>query len=290
MNLGILLSEGRVSTTTQGADTLLLQKGTCGYTTARSVFGTRVFRFEDHVVRLMTAMSGLFPEACGTFGITKEEIRERISHDISLCWQELYKIQPELKQSNGDVKINVMIECPTETQKLPVTILLQPMAPPHSPPIVCDIYHVCRSNAQVKDSNWVKKRKSFYEQSGSSVEEILLCENDCILEGGQTNFFVIQKGVVHTANEGILPGTMREMALQLCKKMNIPVVLSPPRVDSIGEWDACFLTSTSRFIMPIHVVRMGQTVVRDDFGKCEILEKLLSLVNSQLLEESVPFL
>ena len=113
------------------------------------------------------------------------------------------------------------------------------MTKSRAPPIICDVYNVVRQNALVKDSFWVRQREAYYEQSGPSVEEILLCENNEIFEGGQSNFFMVKGDTVYTRDEGVLQGTVRS-----------------------SSWDACFLTSTSRFLMNIDRVRVGMVTWR----------------------------
>ena len=50
-----------------------------------------------------------------------------------------------------------------------------------------------------------------------------------MFEGSQTNVFVVEKdGRIRTANEGILPGTIRNIIVKECKRENIPIDMSPP--------------------------------------------------------------
>ena len=102
-----------------------------------------------------------------------------------------------------------------------------------------------------------RDREAYYAKSGKSVEDIILCENGCIFEGGQSNFFAVKNGTVYTKGDGVLQGTMRAMVLTICEKVDIPVCLDAPRVEEIPLWDACFLTSTSRFVMNIDTLRVG---------------------------------
>ena len=98
------------------------------------------------------------------------------------------------------------------------------------------------------------------------MEDILLCENDCMYEGGQSNFFAVKNGTVYTRGDGVLQGTMRSMVLTLCEKLNIPVCLESPRLSEISQWDACFLTSTSRSVMNINTVRVGDELTASCLG------------------------
>ena len=100
------------------------------------------------------------------------------------------------------------------------------------------------------------ERDAYYKKSGKGVEDILLCENDCLFEGGQSNFFAVKNGTVYTRGDGVLQGTMRSMVLTICEKLNIHLCLESPRLSEISQWDACFITSTSRCVMNINTVRV----------------------------------
>ena len=49
-----------------------------------------------------------------------------------------------------------------------------------------------------------------------------------ILEGLSSNFFAVVGGAVQTAGEGVLAGTVREVALLVAEREGIPVDLTPP--------------------------------------------------------------
>lgn len=61
----------------------------------------------------------------------------------------------------------------------------------------------------------------------------------------------VQDGVVHTAGDGILEGTVRRLVLEVCAEDGVPVVLAPPTLASVATWAGAFLTSTSRLVLPI---------------------------------------
>lgn len=108
---------------------------------------------------------------------------------------------------------------------------------------------------------FISQRDQYYKQSGKSVEEIILCDNDHIFEGGQSNFFAVKNGTVYTNDEGVLNGTVRSMVITLCEKLHIPLVMEAPLLSEVMQWDACFITSTSRFIMNINTLRVGVWIV-----------------------------
>lgn len=102
-----------------------------------------------------TAIAGLFPEEQQSLNITKEEIRNTMISNVRKARDYLCEKNPAIVEDKLNVKFSVIIEKPTKEDRLPMTILISPMAKPHSPPIVCDVYHVVRQNAVVKDSKWV---------------------------------------------------------------------------------------------------------------------------------------
>lgn len=136
-----------------------------------------------------------------------------------------------------------------------------------------------RENALAKDSKWVIDRKklltkkpsimepvstsseSEYESttpSSSSYEEIILInDNGELLEGTQTNFYVVMNESIITANEGILYGSVRDSVLRVCEAHDIEVELRPPTLDDLRQASGVFITSTSRLVMPVHEVVLG---------------------------------
>lgn len=74
-----------------------------------------------------------------------------------------------------------------------------------------------RVNAKAKDSEWVRQRKAWEKDKPADVNEVLLVTPDGhVLEGLTSNFFVLGADVaVHTADEGVLSGTVRELILEV---------------------------------------------------------------------------
>ena len=85
------------------------------------------------------------------------------------------------------------------------------------------------------------------------MNEIVLSreEDGALLEGSQTNFFAVIDNAVHTADDGILEGTVRLLLLEVCEREGIPVVRTPPTLASIDSWDGALISSTSRLALPV---------------------------------------
>lgn len=144
-----------------------------------------------------------------------------------------------------------------------------------------------RNNAAAKDSQWINERENTAEHG--CEEYILVNDNGEMLEGTQTNFFLVTKdGCVLTADEGILRGSVRDSVLRVCTENAIPLELRPPTVDDFDNASGAFLSSTSRLVMPIHEVVVN--VSGDDvagtppspatyhFPNCEVTKWIQELV------------
>ena len=51
-----------------------------------------------------------------------------------------------------------------------------------------------------------------------------LSDKGALLEGLSSNFFVVSKGKVFTADEGVLSGSIRELVLEACNELKVAVV------------------------------------------------------------------
>lgn len=144
-------------------------------------------------------------------------------------------------------KITILLNTTPQDYELVVHCVELPTRP--TPPVKVQILGAPRSSATSKDSQWVADRKYYTDSKPADVNEIILSEpNGALLEGSQSNFFVVCDGAIHTAGEGILFGTVRDLALRVCEQMGIPVVLKPPNVAEIEKWDEVFI---SRFTHPL---------------------------------------
>ena len=125
-----------------------------------------------------------------------------------------------------------------------------------------------------------------------------------LLEGTQTNFFAVVNGALHTAGEGVLEGTVRRLALEVCSREGIEVVLRPPRLAELADWEGALISSTSRLLLPVdevYVPREGEPAVDadrarvfassdsdSDGGDGGLARRLQRLVAAEVLAHSTP--
>jgi branched-subunit amino acid aminotransferase/4-amino-4-deoxychorismate lyase len=77
--------------------------------------------------------------------------------------------------------------------------------------------------------------------------------------------------------------------------MGIPVIFENPRISDVKKWDGAFISSTSRMLMPIDVLRVmnpdleSKEVVEEfSFKKCDILQKLSEHLHETIKKSATP--
>ncbi|EQC36913.1 hypothetical protein SDRG_05740 [Saprolegnia diclina VS20] len=128
-----------------------------------------------------------------------------------------------------------------------------------------------RRNPGVKHVSWIDERKYLEAAAAEkaaelgigSFGEVLLSQRDAdthhLLEGLITNFFVLHNGRLYTARDDVLLGSTRELVLQACERLCIPVVHEPPVLEASATWEAAFVTSVVRMIVPVKTLRRQDT-------------------------------
>lgn len=111
------------------------------------------------------------------------------------------------------------------------------------------------------------------EAKAAGFAEAMLHRNGLVTEGASTNMFGIKDGVVktHPVSNLILEGITRQVVLQICKELNIPVEEKAFTVEEAFEMDEVFYTSTTAEVMPI--IQIDDQVIGD--GKIGALTKRL---------------
>jgi branched-subunit amino acid aminotransferase/4-amino-4-deoxychorismate lyase len=113
----------------------------------------------------------------------------------------------------------------------------------------------------VKDSTWVRERQALEKNKGRDINEVLLMDDEeQLYEGMASNFLAVSNSTVYCASlDHILLGTILKMVVDICKQNDIPFEWQFPRLEDAreGKWDGCFITSTSRLLLPIESIYVG---------------------------------
>ncbi|XP_015159019.1 uncharacterized protein [Solanum tuberosum] len=135
-----------------------------------------------------------------------------------------------------------------------------------------------RRVANAKYSDWVRQRKQLEKLRPPYVNELLLSNNgDQILEGCLTNLFVVchkdVTGDYHKSSQrdnestvsielqtapirdGVLPGVVRQVILDICSRNKIPVREIAPSWSEREMWSEAFITSSLRLLQHVEVIQ-----------------------------------
>ncbi|WJX14739.1 hypothetical protein P8452_04956 [Trifolium repens] len=135
-----------------------------------------------------------------------------------------------------------------------------------------------RNIAAAKYSDWVRIRKTLEKLRPPSVTELLLShDGNQILEGCVTNFFVVCRKdwdsddgevpydygnknyfEVQTApiNDGVLPGIIRQLVLEVCRDEGIPFREVAPSWSKHEIWEEAFITSSLRLLQHVDSIQV----------------------------------
>jgi len=160
-------------------------------------------------------------------------------------------------------------------------------------PVKIQVMGAPRSNAAAKDSGWVSSRQGLWDAREEDVHEVVLCDDDGkLFEGLSSNFFALVRDeagapVLYTAREGVLLGTVRDLALKLCPELDIKVVEEPPTMRQVEEAEEIFISSTSRWVLPVgELVMPDKTCVPTRSTK--LTDKLYTLMLENVSANSTP--
>eukprot|EP00035_Acanthoeca_spectabilis_P033481 m.23859 g.23859 ORF g.23859 m.23859 type:complete len:399 (+) comp6001_c0_seq2:171-1367(+) len=271
--LGIMWSvDGAVQESEVTAKEMLTSNPSGAYTTLRTVeHGTAVFQLDSHLDRLASSLDlirGKEANGAPVAAVDRTKLNAKVLEVLRGGLQSFGKRHPVIEGSTRpDVRVTLLLvdsvraadadsDGKSSPQQLPTVLLhATEMPPPASPPVVVEVRGSARSNAEAKDSAWVTDRMGLEAARRADTNEILLEDEDGrLVEGSQTNFFAVIDGAVHTAEEGILKGTVRDVVIKACADIGISIIFEPPKTDSYPTWDGAFITSTSRMVLPIDLL------------------------------------
>ena len=109
-------------------------------------------------------------------------------------------------------------------------------------------------NPAIKSCNFLNNILAYIEaKKHNSVEGVMLNFKGEITEGTTSNIFIVKNGVLKTPHlqSGILAGLTRHMIFKICKSEKIKVQETYLRPKDVLSADECFISSTTREIMPV---------------------------------------
>ena len=239
--------ESVAAPTAQSAKAWLQASPSGAYTTARTHAG-KVFEWSAHVQRTADSIGQMAPVGDAVDLVDPAKLRRRLDGAAGA-------VVDAYRASHGseELKLTFLVSWDNDGAAT-VAAHASPLPPLPQKPVRVETRGAPRANAAAKDSAWVSARAPLEKLQAAAhapMNELLLSDAGKILEGSQTNFYAIVDGSLVTAGEGILMGTVRRLALEVCERESIPVVLEPPDLKDIERWEGCLISSTSRLLLPV---------------------------------------
>ncbi|HEY2581043.1 MAG TPA: aminotransferase class IV [Mucilaginibacter sp.] len=120
--------------------------------------------------------------------------------------------------------------------------------------VFTELYKPCNYLSNIKNCNsLVYVMAGLYKTQNKLDEVFLLNQNGYLCEAGSSNVFVWYKNKLYTPalSEGCVEGVMRQVIINLAKKMNTPVTEAQLNPEILYEADEVFLTNASRGIQSV---------------------------------------
>ena len=114
------------------------------------------------------------------------------------------------------------------------------------------LMNAVRKDPNIKQELYVRILANETIQQKQVYDVLFVDEQHTIREGSRTNLFFVKGNTLVTArSEDVLCGITRSKVLEICKELDITVLMQKIPVDTISEFDACFLTGTSPKVLPV---------------------------------------
>ncbi|KAI8989430.1 aminotransferase [Pilobolus umbonatus] len=167
-------------------------------------------------------------------------------------------------ECHDEAKVSVMVTYSLEKEspilaahfmKLPAVSLTKRVA--------VDVENKARQAPVIKDSQWVRDRETLEKFKSNEVNEVILKDDmGQLYEGISSNFVAVRRDsnnnpvLMCAPLDHILLGTILKLVMILCEKHNIKIEWTYPKLEdaSAGKWEGCFITSTSRLLLPIETM------------------------------------
>jgi branched-chain amino acid aminotransferase len=205
------------------------------YTTLRTYSGRRLLRLDDHAARLSASANAPLDPA--TLRAAVRAALRAGGHPES-----------RLRVTFAPPRLWVSVEA------------FAPPAPAlYTEGVRCVTLPVHRQRPEAKDTRFIATAEAAYRTLPAGVHEgLLVSEGGEILEGLSSNFFAVHAGALRTEMERALPGITRALVLEVSRDL-LPLLPQPVHTDELGAVSECFITSTSRGVLPVVMVD-GHTI------------------------------
>lgn len=249
------------------------------YTTGRTVDRHSIFQLDSHVNRLVKSFRNIF--ALPEDQLHTQWMHEMLFGSLQIGVKTFIDKYPE---ETNEMKFCALATKVEDSEGFALLTYISSLS--SFPPMVNVEARVAkRENPNVKDSQWISDRKRLEAAKALDANDVIMVtEDNEMLEGTQTNFFIVMNDTLITAPDSrVLAGTIRGAILNLAASHGIPVVLRSPTLQDVVNADAAFLTSSSRLLLPIAQLRFPEhSLPSKDFGTPPIVSQIQGLLQNFL--------
>ncbi|MDX9724926.1 MAG: aminotransferase class IV [Bacteroidales bacterium] len=221
-------------------DNSLVYEGESVYEVIRMERGSPVF-FNDHMERLRSSLHHQHRKPLADYSKLRNDI-------ISLVRTE--------KRREINLKIVFNYNRDSENYLLYFVEPIYPSEEQYRKGVKGILFHAERKDPGSKVINH-KLRSSIYHKLilEGGYEALLVNEENCVTEGSRSNIFFLKGGVLTTAPEScVLSGITRKYIIEICREKNITVDYRCVPYETIGTFDAVFMTGTSPMVLPFSCI------------------------------------
>ena len=217
-------------------------------------YNGRIFRLEEHIRRLFDSARAIILD----MPWTQEEVCEFTRETVAANGLTDGYIRLVVTRGAGGLGLNPYL-CPKPSMFIIAsTIQLYPKE--HYENGLSIITCATRRPSpaalmpQVKSLNYLNNVMAKVEAiRADALEALMLNEQGYVAECTGDNIFIVKDGEVHTPliSDGALDGITRDVIIELCGKLDIPVMERSLTRYDIFIADECFLTGTAAEVIPV---------------------------------------
>lgn len=209
------------------------------YTSLRTYGRCRGLRLQAHFARL-------------------EQTARLAGHDIAVPAGELRAGLGRLAQESGlagpELRFRITLDLEAEPGRLYIAAetLTVPAQADYEHGVAVVTTDLQRLDPKAKLTRFISRAAGVRGALAEGINEaVMINPAGFVMEGLSSNFFGLLGNEVRTAEEGVLAGITRGLALEAAAALGMPVRLEPLHRTDLRRLDEAFLTGTSRGILPV---------------------------------------
>jgi branched-subunit amino acid aminotransferase/4-amino-4-deoxychorismate lyase len=292
--LRVLVENGiRLSSVPSSTTAFILESARGAYSGARTFESTRIWLLDLHLARLATSYSAI---AQRSIDVTR--VRSLVLPSVRLAVRDYLAEANASGIAAHELKVTMLMSVSASSTSPAdacpdVRVYVEPQ-PIRKPPIAVEVRrHAPREQPNAKDTEWVRQREELERAKARDVDEVVMYAGDdlAVSEGLSSNFAVIIGGAIHTPRkETVLFGTVFQLIERLCAAHSLPLVIDGVSVRDRARWQAAFIASTTRGLLPVDELRFPDLAPSEDALRLAtdvpILTTLRKLIADEMRAES----